>query len=83
MSVSVTIAMYCLLQLYVPVANDLRRHHPLLKLFSVKAVGECTTLGLCVVVLKVFRPVFLTFWQATLLSLLSMFGLVKDVSSML
>ncbi|KAF8200721.1 organic solute transporter Ostalpha-domain-containing protein [Pholiota molesta] len=64
MSVSVTIAMYCLLQLYVPVVNDLRSHQPLLKLFSVKAV------------------VFLTFWQATLLSLLTMFGLVKDTKYM-
>jgi hypothetical protein len=51
MSVSVTIAMYCLLQLYVPVVNDLRSHQPLLKLFSVKAVGESTTPGLYVVVL--------------------------------
>ncbi|KAF9476348.1 DUF300-domain-containing protein [Pholiota conissans] len=63
-SVSVTVAMYCLLQLYVPVAKDLSHHQPLLKLFSVKAV------------------VFLTFWQATLLSLLSMFGFIKDTKYM-
>ncbi|KAF8973164.1 organic solute transporter Ostalpha-domain-containing protein [Flammula alnicola] len=64
MSVSVTIAMYCLIQLYVPVAKELAVHKPLLKLFSVKAV------------------VFLTFWQATFLSLLSMFGIVKDTKYM-
>lgn len=32
--------MYCLIQLYVPVAKDLARHKPLLKLFAVKAVGS-------------------------------------------
>ncbi|KDR75253.1 hypothetical protein GALMADRAFT_542138 [Galerina marginata CBS 339.88] len=63
-SVSVSIAMYCLIQLYVPVAKELSMHKPLLKLFSVKAV------------------VFLTFWQATFLSVLSMFGIVKDTKYM-
>ncbi|KAF9501795.1 DUF300-domain-containing protein [Pleurotus eryngii] len=37
-SISVTIAMYCLIQLYVPVAQELAPHKPLLKLFAVKAV---------------------------------------------
>ncbi|KJA20771.1 hypothetical protein HYPSUDRAFT_42863 [Hypholoma sublateritium FD-334 SS-4] len=64
MSISVTIAMYCLLQLYFPIAKDLAPHQPLLKLFSVKAV------------------VFLTFWQATFLSMLSVFGIVKDTKYM-
>ncbi|KAF8895696.1 organic solute transporter Ostalpha-domain-containing protein [Gymnopilus junonius] len=64
MSVSVTIAMFCLIQLYVPVAGELSERKPLLKLFSVKAV------------------VFLTFWQATFLSLLSMFGIVKATQYM-
>ncbi|KAG2015794.1 DUF300 domain-containing protein [Coprinopsis cinerea AmutBmut pab1-1] len=59
-SVSVTIAMYCLLQLYFPVDKQLKPHRPVLKLFAVKAV------------------VFLTFWQATFLSLLSLVGVVKD-----
>ncbi|RDB24739.1 hypothetical protein Hypma_007940 [Hypsizygus marmoreus] len=63
-SLSVTIAMYCLIQLYVPVAKNLAPHRPLLKLFAVKAV------------------VFLTFWQATFLSVLSMFGVVKDTKYM-
>ncbi|TFK23673.1 DUF300-domain-containing protein [Coprinopsis marcescibilis] len=63
-SVSVTVAMYCLLQLYMPVAKQLKSHSPILKLFSVKAV------------------VFLTFWQATFLSLLSMAGVVKDTKYM-
>ncbi|KAF9049927.1 organic solute transporter Ostalpha-domain-containing protein [Panaeolus papilionaceus] len=58
-SLSVTIAMFCLIQLYVVVAKELAPHKPLLKLFSVKAV------------------VFLTFWQATFLSLLSMMGVIK------
>jgi len=39
-SISVTIAMYCLIQLYVVVSDQLKPHKPLLKLFSVKAVGE-------------------------------------------
>ncbi|KAF5322163.1 hypothetical protein D9619_001707 [Psilocybe cf. subviscida] len=64
MSLSVTVAMYCLIQLYVPVAKELTPHKPLLKLFSIKAV------------------VFLTFWQATFLSVLSMFGIVKDTTYM-
>ncbi|CCL99783.1 uncharacterized protein FIBRA_01805 [Fibroporia radiculosa] len=38
MSISVTIAMYCLLQLYVPISGHLAPHKPLLKLFAVKAV---------------------------------------------
>lgn len=61
-SISVSIAMYCLIQLYFPIKEDLAPHKPLLKLFAIKAV------------------VFLTFWQATLFSVLSMFGVVKDVS---
>jgi hypothetical protein len=63
-SLSVTIAMYCLIQLYMPIAEQLAPYKPLLKLFSVKAV------------------VFLTFWQATGLSALSMFGVVKDTKYM-
>lgn len=63
-SISVTIAMYCLFQLYVCVAEELAPHRPVLKLFAVKAV------------------VFLTFWQATFLSLLSTFGVVKDTAYM-
>ncbi|KAF8526020.1 organic solute transporter Ostalpha-domain-containing protein [Hysterangium stoloniferum] len=63
-SLSVTIAMYCLIQLYIPIAGQLKEHKPLLKLFAVKAV------------------VFLTFWQATFLSILSMFGVVKDTPYM-
>ncbi|KAK0461043.1 organic solute transporter Ostalpha-domain-containing protein [Desarmillaria tabescens] len=63
-SLSVTIAMYCLIQLYIPVAEMLRPHRPLLKLFAIKAV------------------VFLTFWQATFLSVLTMFGVVKNTKYM-
>jgi hypothetical protein len=63
-SISVTIAMYCLFQLYVCVAGELAPHRPVLKLFAVKAV------------------VFLTFWQATFLSLLSVTGVVKDTPYM-
>ncbi|TFK44434.1 organic solute transporter Ostalpha-domain-containing protein [Crucibulum laeve] len=63
-SLSVTIAMYCLIQLYVPISSHLVFHKPLLKLFAIKAV------------------VFLTFWQATFLSVLSMFGVVKDTKYM-
>ncbi|ESK98170.1 duf300 domain-containing protein [Moniliophthora roreri MCA 2997] len=63
-SVSVTIAMYCLIQLYVSASTYLAPQKPLLKLFAIKAV------------------VFLTFWQATFLSVLSMFGVVKDTRYM-
>ncbi|KAJ6558437.1 organic solute transporter Ostalpha-domain-containing protein [Mycena vulgaris] len=63
-SISVSIAMYCLIQVYMPISVYLAPHQPLLKLFSVKAV------------------VFLTFWQATMLSGLSMFGVVKDTTYM-
>ncbi|KAL1756012.1 organic solute transporter Ostalpha-domain-containing protein [Schizophyllum commune] len=63
-SISVTIAMYCLIQLYVAVSEYLAPQKPLLKLFAIKAV------------------VFLTFWQATFLSVLTMFGVVKDTKYM-
>ncbi|KAH9973697.1 organic solute transporter Ostalpha-domain-containing protein [Lactifluus volemus] len=63
-SLSVTIAMYCLFQLYLCVAKELAPHRPVLKLFSVKSV------------------VFLTFWQATFLSLLTMLQVVKDTPYM-
>ncbi|EMD33408.1 hypothetical protein CERSUDRAFT_56898 [Gelatoporia subvermispora B] len=38
MSASVTVAMYCLIQLYVPVSGHLAPHKPLLKLVAIKAV---------------------------------------------
>lgn len=60
-SISVTIGMYCLIQLYMVAKEQLAPQKPLLKLFAIKAV------------------VFLTFWQATFLSILSLFGIVKDV----
>ncbi|KAE9400698.1 DUF300-domain-containing protein [Gymnopus androsaceus JB14] len=63
-SISVTVAMYCLLQLYMPVSKVLAPQKPLLKLFSVKAI------------------VFLTFWQATFVSVLQMFGVIKDTTYM-
>ena len=37
-SISVSIAMYCLLQLYFVISADIAPHRPLLQLFSVKAV---------------------------------------------
>ncbi|KAI1793466.1 DUF300-domain-containing protein [Ganoderma leucocontextum] len=63
-SVSVSIAMYCLIQVYMVVKVELAPHRPLMKLFAIKAV------------------VFLTFWQATGLSLLTLFGLVKNTPYM-
>ncbi|OSD05500.1 DUF300-domain-containing protein [Trametes coccinea BRFM310] len=63
-SVSVSIAMYCLIQLYMTVKVELAPQKPLLKLFAIKAV------------------VFLTFWQATFLSVLTLFGVVKDTQYM-
>lgn len=56
--------MYCLIQLYVPISEQLAPQKPLIKLFSVKAV------------------VFLTFWQATVLSTLSILAVVKDTPYM-
>jgi hypothetical protein len=41
-SISVTIAMYCLIQLYISVSKPLAPHQPLLKLFSIKAVGRAS-----------------------------------------
>ena len=75
---SVTIAMYCLLQLYMSVKVQLAPQRPLLKLFAIKAVGECISLPVFLEIL-ILGIVFLTFWQATLISLLATFGLVKDV----
>lgn len=63
-SVSVSVAMYCLLQLYMSIKEPLAPQKPLLKLFAVKAV------------------VFLTFWQASALSMLATFGFVKDTQYM-
>ncbi|KAI0072425.1 DUF300-domain-containing protein [Panus rudis PR-1116 ss-1] len=63
-SLSVTIAMYCLIQLYVCVSDRLKPQKPLLKLFAIKAV------------------VFLTFWQATVLSFFTILGWVKDTTYM-
>ncbi|KAL5492651.1 hypothetical protein ACEPAI_4098 [Sanghuangporus weigelae] len=63
-SISVSIAMYCLIQIYVPISKHLAPHRPLLKLFAIKAV------------------VFLTFWQATFLSVLSSLGVVTDTKYM-
>lgn len=40
-SISVSISMYCLIQLYIPVSLYLKPHKPLLKLFAIKAVGSC------------------------------------------
>jgi hypothetical protein len=37
--------MYCLIQLYLSIAKDVERHRPLLKLFSVKAVGKPIRIG--------------------------------------
>lgn len=73
--------MYCLIQLYIPIAGYLVQHKPLLKLFAIKAVGGSVLsfLSDSDADMDVFREVFLTFWQATFLSLLSSFGVIKDV----
>lgn len=38
-TVSVSIAMYCLIQMYIPISGHLAPQKPLLKLFAIKAVG--------------------------------------------
>ena len=58
---------------------ELAPHKPLLKLFAIKAVGELASALLLEVIVLTHRLVFLTFWQATALSVLTVFGLVKDV----
>lgn len=78
-SLSVTVAMYCLIQLYVVVSDLLSPYRPLLKLFAIKAVGALILTRSPSIYLT-GRLVFLTFWQASFLSLLSMVGVVKDVS---
>ncbi|KAG8794056.1 hypothetical protein FRC17_008341, partial [Serendipita sp. 399] len=37
-SISVSIAMYCLIQFYLSIAEEIKQHRPLLQLFSVKAI---------------------------------------------
>lgn len=71
--------MYCLIQLYLVVSEDLKPYRPLLKLFAIKAVGASPNLWISTTVTDI-RVVFLTFWQATFLSVLAMAGVVKDVS---
>ncbi|KAG8874754.1 hypothetical protein FRB98_008242 [Tulasnella sp. 332] len=38
LSISVSVAMYCLIQLYVPIADHLKPYHPLLKFLAIKSV---------------------------------------------
>ena len=74
--------MYCLIQLYMVVKVELAPQKPLLKLFAIKAVGESSDPSHHTheLITKIrLRLVFLTFWQATFLSLLTVFGIVKDV----
>ena len=73
--------MYCLLQLYLCVATELAPHRPVLKLFSIKAVGKfgLPTLDRLHLMEHTSPTVFLTFWQSTFLSLLSLIGVFKDV----
>jgi len=61
-SISVTIAMYAVLQFYVTMKEELSPYKPLMKFFAVKAV------------------VFLTFWQESSLSILTMAGVIKPTS---
>ena len=61
---------------------ELAPQKPLLKLFAIKAVGESSDFSHHTheLITKIrLRLVFLTFWQATFLSLLTVFGIVKDV----
>ena len=51
---------------------------PLLKMLAIKVVGQSVLPTALPSQLTIFS-VFLTFWQATALSLLTVFGLVKDV----
>jgi hypothetical protein len=81
-SVSVTIAMYCLLQLYFTVSDRLKPKQPLLKLFAIKAVGEQSAAAQTLILAELVPLVFLTFWQATGLGLLITFGLIKNVGLM-
>jgi hypothetical protein len=81
-SISVSIAMYCLIQLYLPVSKNLAPYRPLLKLFAIKAVGELKPVLTPFAEIFIYYPlVFLTFWQATFLAGLSMVGIVKGVST--
>lgn len=77
--------MYCLLQMYMPIAERLKPQRPLLKLIAVKSVGTCMPLLQPDVDLThlICPLVFLTFWQATFLGWLADFGVVKDVRTSL
>ncbi|KAF9783760.1 organic solute transporter Ostalpha-domain-containing protein [Thelephora terrestris] len=81
-SISVTIAVYCLIQLYVVISEQLKPHQPLLKLFSLKAVGECSSWHSLRTRCSRMVTVFLTFWQAAGLSVLVTLGLIKDTEYM-
>jgi hypothetical protein len=63
------------------VATELAPHRPVLKLISIKAVGKFGLPVLDHLDLMEHMPstVFLTFWQSTFLSLLSVIGVVKGV----
>ncbi|KAG8833896.1 hypothetical protein FRC18_002913 [Serendipita sp. 400] len=37
-SISVSVAMYCLIQFYIAIADEIKQHRPILQLFSVKAI---------------------------------------------
>lgn len=75
--------MYCLIQLYMAVKVELAPQKPLLKLFAIKAVGQSLCSLWCLATFTLPHTarglVFLTFWQATFLSVLTLFGVVKDV----
>ncbi|RMZ78652.1 hypothetical protein DV738_g3720, partial [Chaetothyriales sp. CBS 135597] len=58
-SISVTIAMYCVVQFYMQVHKDILQHKPLLKVLAIKLV------------------IFLSFWQTTILSILTSSGAIK------
>ncbi|KAK0545414.1 hypothetical protein OC845_005113 [Tilletia horrida] len=61
-TVSVSVAMYCVVQFYLPISEELKPYEPVLKFLAVKAV------------------VFLTFWQESFLSMLVVFGAIKDAA---
>ncbi|RKP12905.1 organic solute transporter subunit alpha/Transmembrane protein, partial [Piptocephalis cylindrospora] len=58
-TISVTISLYALIQLYMTIKKDIAKHKPLIKFLSVKGI------------------VFLVFWQALLISMLSAADVIK------
>ncbi|KAK0523770.1 hypothetical protein OC842_006031 [Tilletia horrida] len=85
-TVSVSVAMYCVVQFYLPIQEELKPYEPVLKFLAVKAVVFLSERGLFSTfkTLSSYLIDLLTygipaaFWQESFLSMLVVFGAIKD-----